>query len=98
MKKKQLFTLAAVLIVLGLALFVIPTPGEPALECVSQSAPSSGFVDDDQDGCPVSTESYNKYRDWESKPKLDNIAGVILLLGGVGAAVVAVLRKPKKTT
>ena len=95
MKKKQLFALAGVLVVLAFALFILPTPGEPDLVCVADNAPSSGFVNEDKDDCPISTASYNEYRDWESKPKLDNIAGVILLVGGVGTAGFAAFRKTK---
>lgn len=93
MKPKQLFALAAVLIVVGIALLVIPTPGEPGLKCVSESSQSSGFVDEDQDNCPVSIESYDDYREWESGPKIDNIVGLVLVLAGFVAVGVAVVKR-----
>jgi hypothetical protein len=97
MKPKHLFALAAALLVLGIALLVIPSPGEPSLQCVSESAPSSGFTDADQDNCPVSIESMNEYSDWSSGPRWDNIAGLVLIVAGLGtggAAVVKARRKP----
>jgi hypothetical protein len=96
MKPKFLFALAAALIVIGVVLMVMPTPGEPKLECVSQSAPSSGFTDADQDNCPVSIESYNKYADWSSGPRWDNIAGLVLVVAGLGTAGVATVKARKK--
>ena len=95
MKKNQLFALAGVLVVLAVALFLLPTPGEPDLVCVANNAPSSGFVNEDKVDCPISTESFNEHTDWESKPKLDNIAGLVLIIGAIGAAGVGAFRMTK---
>lgn len=98
MKPKNLFVLAAALIVLGIALIALPSPGEPSLQCVSESAPSSGFTDADQDNCPVSIESMNKYSDWSSGPRWDNIAGLVLIVAGLGTGGAAVIRARRKRT
>jgi hypothetical protein len=86
MKSKYLFVIAAVLVVLGIALMAMPTPGEPDLQCAPAGAPPSGVIDNDQGGCNVTIESSNEYADWTSKPKIDNIAGLVLVVAGLGAA------------
>jgi hypothetical protein len=96
--KKKLLLVAAVMLVVGIFLMVLPSPGEPALECVPEGQPSSGFRDADQDNCPVSIESYNDYAEWSSSPKWDNIGGLVLVLGGLGVGVTALVRGRSKRT
>ncbi len=91
MRKTPLLAVAAVLILLGIVLFVIPTPGAPDLECAPEGSPSSGFVDTEQD-CPTTIESQTEYNDWNSGPKWDNIAGVVLVLAGLGVGITALVR------
>jgi hypothetical protein len=98
MKPKILFAVAAALIVIGVVLMAVPTPGEPKLQCVSQSAPSSGFTDADQDDCPVSVESYEEYAEWSSGPRWDNVAGLVLVVAGLGTAVVAGVKARRRPT
>lgn len=89
--KTKLLIVAGVLALLGIILFVVPTPGEPGLECVAQNEPSSGFADADQGDCAVSTESYNAYREWSSGPRWDNIAGLVLVVGAIGTGVASLV-------
>lgn len=95
-KSKVLFAVAAVLVVLGVVLMVMPTPGEPDLVCAPEGAPSSGFADGDQDDCPVTIESMNEYNDWASGPRWDNIAGLVLVVAGLGTAGVAVVKARRR--
>lgn len=85
MKPLHWFAIAGVLLVLAIGLFIMPTPGEPELECVPEGSPSSGWVDEES-GCPISMESYERHAEWDSKAKWDNIAGLVLVLGSLGAA------------
>lgn len=99
MKVKQLFRLASVLIVLGIALMLIPTPGEPDLQCVEGASQASAFVDEGQDGCRISAESHAAHQEWESGPKADNVVGLLLVLGGLGLIVLGVKlrrRRPRR--
>ena len=95
MSRTTAFVVAAVLVVLGIIAFPLQNVGEPKAECAAKGAPSSGFVDDDS-GCPITTESYNEIREYESGPKLFRIAGLFLIVGGVGVAGYAVIRKRKR--
>lgn len=87
--KLKLLIVAAVLILGGaLAVAFGDTRGEePALECVAEGGPTSGFVDHDQDGCPVSIESWNEYADWLSEPQPVKAVGSLAVLAGVGLGV-----------
>lgn len=96
MKSKYLFIVGAVLIVLGVALMVMPTPGEPDVKCAPAGAPSSGLVDDDQGGCNVTIESANEWFDWNSKPRYDNIAGLVLTVVGLGTVGYGAVRRRKE--
>lgn len=91
-KSKVLLAAAAVMVVLGVVLMVMPTPGEPDLVCAPDGAPSSGYADGDQDDCPVTIESANRYNDWASGPRWDNIAGLVLVVAGIGTGVVALVK------
>ncbi|GGO57909.1 hypothetical protein GCM10012287_54840 [Streptomyces daqingensis] len=91
--KLKLFALAALLIVLGAGLFVWE-PAEPEAECAKDPSRTSGFIDKEKN-CPISIESYDKIREAKSGPQWDNIGGLVLILGGVGTAIVAAVRKPK---
>ncbi len=97
-QKHKLLLVAGVMLLLGVILMVVPTPGEPALECVSGDGPTSGFTDESQGNCPVSIESFNAYSEWSSRPKWDNIAGLVLVLGGVGVGVTALVRGRRSRT
>ncbi len=96
-KSRILLAAAAVLVVLGVVLMVMPTPGEPELVCAPAGAPSSGFADGDQDDCPVTIESANEYNDWASGPRWDNIAGLVLVVVGLGTGVVALVTARRRT-
>ena len=91
--KQKLFVLAALLIVLGVGLFVWE-PAGPEAECAKDPSRTSGFVDEEKD-CPISIESYEKIREAETGPQWDNIGGLVLVVAGVATAVVAAVRKPK---
>ncbi|MFC4495460.1 hypothetical protein ACFPA8_15110 [Streptomyces ovatisporus] len=91
--KQKLFVLAALLIVLGVGLFVWE-PAGPEAECAEDSSRTSGFVDEEKN-CPISIESYERIRESKTGPQWDNIGGLVLVVAGVGTAVVAAVRKPK---
>jgi hypothetical protein len=90
--KKKLLLVAAALVVLGAVLMALPRFGEPDLVCVSEGEPSSGFADADQGDCPVSIESYNEYAEWNSGPVWTRIGGLVLVVGGLGVGVTALVR------
>ncbi|ROR90767.1 hypothetical protein [Nocardioides aurantiacus] len=98
MTRSKKLAIAAVLIVLGVILMVMPTPGEPEVECADPGGPTSGFTDEDQGGCPISIESFREYTEWSSGPRWDNIAGLVLVVLGLGYGGVALIRKPKRAT
>lgn len=87
----KLFVAALALVVLGvLAIFL--EPGAPDAECVPDGAPSSGFVDDES-GCAISIESFEKIADHNAKPKPFRIVGLLLIVAGVVVAIVATVRR-----
>lgn len=88
MKKKLLIISAALLVVGGLMIAFLDTKGAaPAFECTSEHGPTSGFSDSSQNDCPISIESFNKWREWNKSPHYGRIAGlglvVIALVTGV---------------
>lgn len=93
MTKQRLLVLAALLIVLGVGLFVWE-PAEPESECAKDTSRTSGFVDEEK-GCPISIESYERIREAKSGPQWDNIGGLVLVVGGVTAAAVGAFRKSR---
>ncbi|EST36186.1 hypothetical protein N566_16660 [Streptomycetaceae bacterium MP113-05] len=93
MTRSRLFALAALLIVLGVGLMVWEPVG-PETECAKDSSVTSGFVDEEKD-CPISIESYNRIREAETGPQWDNIGGLVLVVGGLTAGVVGLVRQPR---
>lgn len=97
MTKKSALILAGALIVLGIICFPLQNLGKPDAECVPEGSPSSGFVDDES-GCAISIESWEEISDWNSGPKLFRIAGLILIVGGVGVGIYGLTRKSTPRT
>ena len=93
MTKPRLFVLAALLVVLGVGLFVWE-PAGPEAECAKDPTKTSGFVDKEKN-CPISIESWNRIQESKSGIRWDNIGGLVLVAGGGAAALVGVLRKSK---
>lgn len=87
--KVKLLIIGIVLVLVGgLAVGFGDTKGEPPqLECVEEGMPSSGFIDYDQDDCPVSMESWNEYSQWRTQPQPIRVAGLLTGLAGVGLAI-----------
>jgi uncharacterized protein involved in exopolysaccharide biosynthesis len=79
---RGLLIAAAVLVVAGVVAFALQ-PGEPTPVCARDGAPTSGFVDEAQDDCPISVESWAEISDYRSEPKVFRVAGLVLLVGGV---------------
>lgn len=103
MSGKMKLLIVAIVLILGggLAMAFGDTRGEePQLECIPEGEPSSGFVDHDQGGCPVSVESWNEYSEWRTQPQPVKIAGLFAGVVGVGLAVgvgvTAVVQKSRK--
>lgn len=89
-----MFIAAAAIIGVGILLVVLQ-PGPPKGECVSQGAANSGLVDNES-GCAISKESFNEIRDYETSPKLFRIAGLVIVVAGIGTgATAAIRRKPQ---
>lgn len=80
--------LAAALILLGIGVFMLQ-PAAPQGECVPEGEPYSGWMDPDQDNCPISEESYREILDWETSPKPFRMAGAGIALVGIGFGVAA---------
>jgi hypothetical protein len=78
--------IAGLLIVAGVLLMALDL-GEIEPECADPGTPSSGFVDEDNPDCAITIESYEEIVDAETGPQWDNIAGLILVLGGLGIGV-----------
>lgn len=102
-KKKLLIISGALIAVSVITLFLLAsrffTP-EPKFECVGHGQPSSGFSDKSQGNCPISIESYNKWRDWEypSYRRFVGVPALVLLLSGIVVGIVGLTRKsPKKS-
>jgi hypothetical protein len=91
MSKTVLLAAAALAVVIGVGLWVWENTPEGV--CAPDGASqTSGFVDDDK-GCPLTIESYNEIRHSETGLQWDNIAGALLVLGGLGLGVAALVRK-----
>jgi hypothetical protein len=101
MMKLKLFVLAALLIVAGVGLFVWE-PAGPEAECAkkfenitgSESPEASGFVDKEKN-CQISIESWQRIQESKTGPQWDNIGGLVLVVGGLGAGIVGAVRKSK---
>jgi hypothetical protein len=93
---RTLLLAAVALIVVGVLAFVLQ-PGEPDSVCAPDGAPTSGFVDTEKD-CGITQESFNEIADYRSSPKPFRIAGLVLVLAGVGTGVASlvVARKDRK--
>jgi hypothetical protein len=99
-KSRSLLGIAGALLVLGVVSFLLQPvlDGKPDAECVKESSAdgaipkTSGLVDEDQGGCAISIESYEKINDWDSKPKPFRIAGLVLVLAGLVTGGVALVR------
>jgi len=91
MAKRTWLLVSGGLLLLGVALFALQ-PGSPPPECATDANATSGFTDPAQD-CPISIDSMNAIRDYETSPKLFRIAGVAVAVTGlVLAAVVGIAR------
>ena len=68
---KRVLIFALVLLVVGagaMGVSLIPASGEaPKYECVTDGSVSSGVSDPDQEGCPVTIESYRARAQWKSQ-------------------------------
>ena len=91
--KSNLFVLAALLFVIGVGV-VVWEPAGPEVECAKDPLTTSGFFDAEKN-CPVSIESYERIREWETRLRWDNIVGAVLVVGGIGAAIVGALKKSR---
>jgi hypothetical protein len=95
MSRTTALIVAAVMIVLGLVAFPLQNLGKPEVKCAAEGAPSSGFVDDDS-GCPITIESYNEIREFDSGPKWFRIGGIVLIVGGLGVGAYGLTRKRQR--
>jgi len=90
---KKLFIAAAALVVLGIVSILLQ-PSGPDTECATPGGPTSGFVDQEK-GCAVTIESMAEVSDYSSDPKLFRIAGLFLILVGVGSGIGGVVAMGK---
>lgn len=85
--KSKLFIIFLGLLIIGVLMIIfVDTKGpEPSFVCATGQQ-TSGFSDSSQDNCPVSIESYNKWRDWYGMPNYGKIAGLgIAAVGLIGS-------------
>ena len=93
MKSRTLAILAALAIVVGAALVLVPRTGSaPEVTCLAPSA-SVWTIQKDGESCTVSQTDYEAYRSWESGSSMPfHWAGWLLIVAGactgVGAWVV----------
>jgi hypothetical protein len=87
MAKSMWLLVSGALILLGVALFALQ-PGSPEPVCATDPHAASGFTDPEQD-CPISIDSMNAIRDYDTSPKLFRVAGVTVAVAGLILAVVA---------
>ena len=94
-----LLTVGAILLVAGLAgAFLLDSRGpEPALECVEEGAPFSGYRDDQQGDCPVSDESYETWNAWQRQSNTFAGIGFSLAAIGVLTMIAGVVIRPRKS-
>lgn len=94
---KKLFLIISIsLIVLAVPSFLLLNGTKPDSVCAEPGTPYSGFVDPDKDNCPITDESYAKIADYNSKPKVGRILGLIMVTAGVGFGVAALVIKGGK--
>ncbi|WP_031470010.1 hypothetical protein [Sciscionella sediminilitoris] len=80
----KLLVIAALLIVLGVVAFPLQ-PGEPESVCATGNV-TSGYFDKEKN-CPISVESMREIGEYLSAPKVFRIAGVVLIVAGVGVGI-----------
>lgn len=92
---KSILLIASVLVVGGLILIFLPTPGAPVLECLTTGASSSPLVEPET-GCAVTSADALRYQEWDAQPKWDNIGGLAMLLVGIGMGGTALARQRRR--
>jgi len=91
MTKSVWLVVSSGLILIGVALFALQ-PGQPEPVCATDPNATSGFTDPGQD-CPISIDSMNAIRDYQSAPRWYRVSGVAVALAGVVVGtVVGILR------
>ena len=88
------FLLAAAALILVGILSIFLQPGPPETECAPDDMATSGYVDDES-GCPITTESFNEVREYETSPKLFRLAGLGLIVVGIGVGIFGLTRKKR---
>ncbi|MGH3469710.1 MAG: hypothetical protein ACRDQF_18470 [Thermocrispum sp.] len=88
--KARWFAISAGMIVVGVLLLVIPF-GEVESTCAPANGVTSGYVDEDK-GCPISVESFEAIREEMGRPKIERIAGLLLIVGGLGLGITTLVR------
>ncbi len=89
--RRVLLPVAGLLVAVGLLLIFFPF-NQVDVVCAQPGEVSSGFVDDDQ-GCPISTESYQAIADEEARFKVERVAGLGVVVAGLAVGGVALARK-----
>ena len=77
---------AVVLVLLGIVSFCLQDLRRPEPTCLATGAPPSGFVDN-ASGCPITAASYREVRRYESGLQGWRIAGLLLVVTGLGVGV-----------
>lgn len=92
--RTKMLAAAGALILIGVLLFALQ-PGPPGYDCAPQGAATSGLVEDG--GCAISIDSFEKRRDYDTKPKPLRIAGLAFVVVGLGTGVVGLVRGRSET-
>ncbi|OZM74706.1 hypothetical protein CFN78_00185 [Amycolatopsis antarctica] len=90
---KKLYFAALALVVLGVVSILLQ-PSGPDTECAPPGGPTSGYFDQEK-GCAVTMESMDEVGDYYSSPKLFRIAGVFLVVVGIGTGIGGVVAMGK---
>ena len=90
MNRRVLLPVAGLLLVVGLFLIFFPF-NQVETECAEPGEVSSGFVDDES-GCPITIESYQRVIDEESRFKVERVAGLGVVVAGLAVGGVALIR------
>lgn len=99
MKPWHLYVAALVLFIAGACMIAVPHIGPPPeVTCVEEGQPTSGFaIERDGQECPLSTEDFLKYWEWETNSARPvRLAGLGVDVISIGTAIAGVVVQVKR--
>ncbi|HEX6682331.1 MAG TPA: hypothetical protein VF062_06025 [Candidatus Limnocylindrales bacterium] len=91
-RRTHLLIIGAVAIIAGVLSILLLNPSAPESVCAERGAPTSGFMDAEKN-CAITMESFEAILEAESRPRWGNIAGSVLILGGVVTGLLGLRRR-----